>query len=312
MGFIVLLIATTLTIAGSAAYFSIWGLAQIWNAAFWGVIIMATSLEAGKLVTVSYLYRHWYDTGKLLRGYMMGAVLVLMLVTSGGIFGYLSSAYQKDILPLDQMNARVVQLEEQKTEWSVLKGERLDRRKQIDTDIASLPNNYITGRQRLMESYGPELNQIRSDIQYYTEQIQTATTTINELKSKVIQQEVETGPIIFIAKAFDTTIDDAVKWMTILIIFAFDPLAVALTIGANIAIMKRKPKITREVFRVEELSEKDLEAIANAEVPIPRWTEEELIENERLMQEEKFGRANVSTDGGKNHKWVNIFPWSKR
>jgi len=64
MGFIALLIATAVAIAGSAAYFSIFGLAQIWNAAFWGVVIMATSLEIGKLVTVSYLYRYWNDTIK--------------------------------------------------------------------------------------------------------------------------------------------------------------------------------------------------------------------------------------------------------
>ena len=239
MGFIAILIVTAVAIAGSAAYCSIYGLAQIWNAAFWTVIVLGTSIEVGKLVTVSYLYRYWNDTAKLLRGYMMAAIMVLMLVTSGGIFGFLSAAYQKDILPLEQMNAQVVQLEAQKTEWSELKTERLERRKQIDSDIASLPNNYITGRQRLMKSYGPELTQIRSDIEYYTEQLQTATTQSHALKSQVIQQEVHTGPIIFIAKAFDQTVDTAVKWMTLLIIFAFDPLSVALTIGANIAIMKR-------------------------------------------------------------------------
>ncbi len=322
MGFIAILIATAVAIAGSAAYFSIFGLAQIWNAAFWGVIIMATSLEIGKLVTVSYLYRYWDDTVKSLRAYMMGAILVLMLVTSGGIFGFLSSAYQKDILPLEQMHAQVVQLEEQKVEWSELKTERLDRRRQIDTDIASLPNNYITGRQRLMESYGPELTQIRTDIEYYTKQLQAATTQIHELKSQVIQQEVHTGPIIFIAKAFDQTVDTAVKWMTLLIIFAFDPLAVALTIGANIAIMKRNEFDKRfafvdvipasmsdeevmenerlwqeeRAFKVEDLPEEDLEAIEAARVP---------SEYDHLNEEL------VSADGGKRHEWVKATNFNK-
>jgi hypothetical protein len=279
MGFIALLIATAVAIAGSAAYFSIFGLAQIWNAAFWGVVIMATSLEIGKLVTVSYLYRYWDDTVKSLRAYMMGAILVLMLVTSGGIFGFLSSAYQKDILPLEQMHAQVVQLEEQKVEWSELKTERLERRKQIDTDIASLPNNYITGRQRLMESYGPELKQIRTDIEYYTKQLQAATTQIHELKSQVIQQEVHTGPIIFIAKAFDQTVDTAVKWMTLLIIFAFDPLAVALTIGANIAIMKRNELAEFLKETNERLRRRNCK-------PAAHYTVEEAIEIEKEWKEE--------------------------
>lgn len=288
MGFIAILIATAVAIAGSAAYCSIYGLAQIWNAAFWTVIILGTSIEFGKLVTVSYLYRYWNDTAKLLRGYMMAAIMVLMLVTSGGIFGFLSAAYQKDILPLEQMNAQVAQLVAQKTEWSELKTERLERRKQIDTDIASLPNNYITGRQRLMKSYGPELIQIRQDIEYYTEQLQAATTQIHELKSQVIQQEVHTGPIIFIAKAFDQTVDTAVKWMTLLIIFAFDPLAVALTIGANIAIMKRKPL---EVL-LEEITPENLHPETDTGEPVGRET---------------FGDELVSADGGKKHEWVKTF-----
>ena len=164
MGFIILLVLSTLSIAGSAAFFSIYGLAQIFTGSFWPVVIMASSLEAGKLISASYVYRYWNKISILMRSYLIAAVLILMVITSAGIFGFLSAAYQQDILPLEQNKQQVVLLLHEKDEIQNLKSERLERRKQIDNDIASLPNNYVKGRQRLMKSYGPELKQIRDDI----------------------------------------------------------------------------------------------------------------------------------------------------
>ena len=94
MGFIIILALSTLSLAGVAGYFSIYGLAAIFSGVFWPVVIMGTSLEVSKLVAVSYLYRYWKDTSRILAGYLIAAIFVLMLITSAGIFGFLSMGYQ--------------------------------------------------------------------------------------------------------------------------------------------------------------------------------------------------------------------------
>jgi len=268
MGFIIILILVTLSLAGSAAYFSIYGLAAIFSGVFWPVVLMGTSLEAGKLMAASYVYRYRNSITKLMKVYLITAVLVLMLITSAGIFGFLSMGYQQDTLSFKQQEQQINLLLQEQEELNNFKKERLARRKQIDADIASLPNNYITGRQRLMKSYGPELNNLRSDIELYTKQINEKTLKISELKQQKLVNEVHIGPIIFIAKAFETGTDDATKWMIILIMFAFDPLAVALTLGVNHAILERKKKLgyIEPSLAVVEHAITDDEEIENASI----------------------------------------------
>lgn len=296
MGFIIILILTTLSIAGSAAFFSVYGVAQIFTGSFWPIVIMMSALEAGKLVTASYLYRYWKKTPKWSRPYLLSAVIGLMVATSGGIFGFLSASYQQSVLPLEISQQKIESLLTEKIEVKNLKQERLDRRKQIDTDIASLPNNFITGRQRLMKSYGPELEQIRKDISQYTERMREITDNIQELRGTHIEQKAHVGPIIYIAKAFNVDTDQAVKWFIFLIIFAFDPLAVLLTIGANVAILDRKtPKeervtIEHDKVLIEEehpapvvvnqgMSSEELEEILEK-----RFSEHDLSPSEQLQK----------------------------
>lgn len=243
MGFIILLILTTLAIASCAAFFSIYGLAAIFSGIFWPVVIMGSVLEAGKLVAVSYVYRYRETISWFMKIYLVAAILVLMLITSAGIFGYLSMGYQQDTLPLKQQEQQIILLIAEKDELTVFKSERLARRKQIDTDIAALPNNFIKGRQRLLKTYKPELDQLRTDIESYTKRINDKTLEISNIKQQKLISEVHTGPIIYISKVFDSDIDDATKWMIILIMFAFDPLAVALTIGINNAMVQRRRKL---------------------------------------------------------------------
>jgi hypothetical protein len=269
MVFIIILILTTLAIAGSAAYFSIYGLAAIFSGIFWPVILMGGSLEAGKLVAASYVYRYRDSISRVMKIYLISAILVLMLITSAGIFGFLSMGYQQDTLPLKQQEQQITLLQSEQVELENFKKERLARRKQIDADIAALPNNFITGRQRLMKSYGPELEQLRNDIGLYTRQIGEKTIKISELKQQKLISEVHTGPIIFIAKAFATETDDATKWMIMLIMFAFDPLAVALTLGVNHAILQRKNKMGGQVEHgleiVEHVLSDDISSKTNLE-----------------------------------------------
>jgi len=237
MIFIVILILTALSLAGTAAFFSIYGLAAIFSGIFWPVVIMGTVLEVGKLVAISYLYRFRETVSLVVKVYLYSAVLILMLITSAGIFGFLSMGYQQDILPLKQQEQQIMLLQAEQLEISGFKDERLSRRKQIDDDVASLPNNFVKGRQRLLKTYGPELEQLRNDISGYTAQLNKKTLQLSELKQQKLLTEVHIGPIIFLAAAINSDTNDATKWIILLLIFVFDPLAVFLTVAANHALV---------------------------------------------------------------------------
>ena len=233
MGFVFLLGFSAFLLASVAGYFSIYGLASIFSGWFWEIIAMGIAIEYGKLIAVSYIYRYSFLESRKSRMYGYSAIVGLMLITSAGIFGFLSQGYQQDTLALKQQEQRIVLLTSEQEELIEFKTENILRKKQIDDDIASLPNNYITGRQRLQKSYGPELETIRTDIAAYTKQISNKTLAISKLKQEKLISEVHIGPIIFIASAFSTSTDEAVKWLIFMLIFVFDPLAVWLTLATN-------------------------------------------------------------------------------
>lgn len=242
MQFLILLALSATSIAGAAAYFSIYGLAQIFSGAFWPVVIMGSVLEAGKLVSASYLYNYWKDISFLMKTYLISAIIVLMMITSAGIFGFLTAAHQKGMQSFAEVDTKVTLLIQQKTQDETLKQERLKRREQIDGEVANLPSNSVRGRQKLSDQYSTERGTLEQDIARYTKDIEDKTTEINTLKLSEVQEQAHIGPILYVAKALGKSVDDAVIWMTYLIMFAFDPLAVCLTIGFNIAIALRKTR----------------------------------------------------------------------
>lgn len=315
MVFIFLLGVSAFSIATVAAYFSIYGLAAIFSGFFWQVIAMGSVLELGKLVTASYVYRYGDLISKKRKAYYYAAIIVLMIITSAGIFGFLSQGYQEDTLSLKQQEQQIELLVFEKNELANFKIERIDRKKQIDADIASLPNNYITARQRLMKSYGPELEILKKDIAEYTNGISTKTLAISKIKQEKLINEVHIGPIIFIARAFESDTDTATKWLIMLLIFAFDPLAVMLTIATNHAIMihsgikpapfvqkKQKPKQPVDInnnsddINVDEINNNDsmIKSIKAALLQYnkPNLSPEELMHQQML--EEMLNRKMVT------------------
>lgn len=231
MAFLLILLLTTFSIAGSAAFFSVYGLAHIFSGSFWAVVFMGSSLEAGKLVSASYLYRYWDTTGWALRTYLMSAVLLLMVITSTGIFGYLSAAYQTDTLDYKKVETQLSSLVSEKEELT-------KRKTEIDKQISQLPPDYVSARQRLMKSFSSELDHINKRLPEITAQLQQAS-------QQKIQVQAHTGPITYIASAFDATVDDATKWIVLMLIIVFDPLAVALTIATNKVVVEIKEEKKR-------------------------------------------------------------------
>lgn len=252
MAFIILLMITATAIAGAAAYFSVYGLAYTFSGVFWSVVVMGASLEAGKLVAASYLYRYWTRTGWILKTYLITGVVALMVLTSTGIFGYLSTGYQQDILPLKQKTEQVRVLEEEKERVLARKRQIDDlmasnstatnvnsAKGGLDTNAARVLRETTRNRDSLVKQYKAEQEQVTKRVAELDQQLLT-------LKQELIKQEAHIGPIMFVAQAFDLPTDDATKYLIFLIIFAFDPMAVALTLAVNIALRLHKEDQTNE------------------------------------------------------------------
>lgn len=202
------------------------------------VIALAVSLDIGKVVTVSFLYRHWKDINWLMKTYMTIAVLVLMLITSVGAFGYLSAEFQKAI---QGTNENAVVIKSMQAEQARLQA----RKEQIDNQIAQFPPEFVTGRRQAVEQLAPEINRINNRLAEIDAQLP-------ELKLETIKKNVEVGPIIFIAEAFGTTPEEAVKYVIMIIIFVFDPLAIALLIAGNFLIKNKELLKIKKQKEVQE------------------------------------------------------------
>lgn len=226
--FIALIILAATALAGVAGFFSIFGLAQIYAASAISVIVMGASLEFAKLVAASYLYRYWNKISLWLKSYLIVAVLTLMMITSMGIFGYLTAAYQQDSVPVTEVAQKIAS---DKTEL-----DRLTTRKvQIDAQIEKIPNNMVSARTKLMKSFDAEYKTLNPNIDRLTKEI-------SELQSKELTVKAKIGPIMYVAEALHQDPSMAIIWFTLLLVCVIDPLAVTLTIAANVAIADRKKK----------------------------------------------------------------------
>ena len=244
---------TALLIAAIAAYFSIAGLMAIFSGAAIAVAVMAGSLELGKLVTASWLYRNWKETGWLLKSYLTVAVVVLMFITSLGIFGYLSKAHS-DQSVISGGAVEQVALFDEKIKYQ---RELISTNQKVIAQMDDVVNQTLS---RTTDAEGAEraLQVRRSqsrDRQRLVAEISTAQAEIQQLNEQraplsveLKKVESEVGPIKYVAALIygdnpeANLMERAVRWMIILLVVVFDPLAVALLIAANQTLNRHKNK----------------------------------------------------------------------
>ena len=207
---------TAIGLSAIAAYYSVIGLAQIFPGSFWPIILMGSILEASKLVTVSWLYNNWNETNRLMKYYFTTAVVLLMLITSMGIFGYLSKAHLESNVTL---GANTVQVKTLETQEKIAR-ERLE---------------YLLKR---AGDPSTATNKIDKQIQETQAELKRIANEKLPLLAEENKLSAEIGPIKYIAELFydkedPSFIDKAVRAVIIVIIFVFDPLAVLLLIAAN-------------------------------------------------------------------------------
>jgi hypothetical protein len=236
-------------VAGCAAYFSVTGLGVLFAGATVSVMVMAGALELAKLVAATYLKQEWDAIKGFNKWYLTISVVVLMLITSAGIFGYLSNAFQQQNLELQKVerDIAVYQTQIEKNDLEItryttqLTNQQNIRNSQEANISKVVERDGNTSRlTQMVKNADAEITTISKRIDALTIQNNVALDSINSIKNNNIELEREVGGFRFVAEAFNIPLNDVVKFFILLIVLVFDPLAVALIIAFNGLIMKGK------------------------------------------------------------------------
>ena len=298
----ILMVISTLTLSISAAYYSVFGLSSLFAGAKTEVIIMASALEFSKLIVASYLHNNWNKINTLLKTYLTMGVLILMLITSAGIYGFLTSAYQKtaDQLGILDKQTEVVELKKNRFQES-LESYQLEK-EQLNESISELSkglsNNVIqykdketgeiitTTSSSTRKALEAQLNDSKEQRNSISIKIEALTDSITKLDLQILDMEsnnevaAEIGPLRYLSKITGKSMDVIVNWFTLLIVFVFDPLAVAMVISINKYIGGNKEDEVEPI-----LSKKDVEVILDTNENPPQPTEK-LKEASKVYKEE--------------------------
>jgi len=302
---------TALSVSASAAFYSVSGLSKLFAGAAFEVIVMAGSLEVAKLVIASLLYQYWSTINKGLRVYLTVATFILVLITSMGIYGFLSSAYQDTYRQLTIKNNQTAFLTQKKDFYNkdvIRYDEELER---ISGNISTLSNAKASSIQvrdttsstgfrqtisttelRLSQKRIDVEEQNRKDVQAKREQV---ADSLQKYQLEILELENnsdvagELGPLEYLSKLTNTSMDKIINYLLLVIIFVFDPLAISLVIAANFAFTQAYPK--KEEEEIEEVKEEEIEEIEDIDVESEIVSSLDLSEEERLKLFAIYGES---------------------
>ena len=238
---------TSLAIASVAAWYSIIGLTAIFSAAVIPIIIMGIVLEIGKLVAASWVYTYWKETAKLLRAYLVSAVVILMLITSMGIYGFLSKSHIDAGVGTNQTYVKVERLDSRiQSEQRVIDRAEKQLRTLDDALERYIELGAVSKGLKKREEQEPERKLLQSTINKSQNNIDVYLDEKSDYELEIRNFEVEVGPLKYIAALIygddaKSMLDETVRYVILLLIFVFDPLAVLLLIAANQSYRKEKP-----------------------------------------------------------------------
>jgi len=261
---------SALATAGCAALFSVTGIGTLFAGAAISAMVMASALELGKLVGISFLYRYWNEIPKALKSYMVAASLVLILITSAGIYGYLSSAYAKVAADPLRMtadvqiyNAKAQTLDEEIKR----KTQRLDQiialRGQQENRIDNLISKSETGLNTAIRSAQNNLNELNRTANTLQKEINQVSAQRDSLKAKSLTTDVaittnsDIGTFVYISRAIGVPLDTVVKWFILVIVLVFDPLSICLVLAYNF--LHKKDESNEEIKTFTVYNEKPKE-----------------------------------------------------
>jgi hypothetical protein len=291
-----LLLLTGLTISAVAIYYSVVGLAAIFSAAVVPIIVMGSALEVAKLVCASWLKANWDRAPRLMIVYMTTAVVILMLITSMGIFGFLSKAHSDQSLVSGDVMSRISIYDEKiKTSKDNIEANRKALRQMdeaVDQSMARSTTEQGASRAvSIRQSQARERTRLQNEIVAEQKNIAKLNDEAAPIRAEVRKVEAEVGPLKYIA-AFvygdtdETLLEKAVTWVIITIIVVFDPLAIIMLLAAQMTFGWKKeqdipvvhdpsPATTDELPKIEE-PPLVKQPLPTQEEIIPKHTEQEV------------------------------------
>lgn len=291
-----LTLLTAIALSGVAAYFSIVGLIAIFAAAPIPIAIMGTSLEVAKLVAASWVYRNWQVAPTVIKYYFTAAVVILSIITSMGIFGYLSKAHMDQSLVSGDVLAKISIFDEK---IKVAK-ENIDANrktiKQLDeavdqTMARSSDEKGAEKASQLRRSQSKERTRLLQEIETEQKKVSQLTEERAPIAAEVRKVEAEVGPIKYIAALIygdnpdQNLLEKAVRWVTIIIVLVFDPMAILLLIAASFTyktLRKETPEV-REEFNLFVTDEGKEVTVPDVKAPKEEWSPQL---HERAMRDE--------------------------
>ena len=264
----ILVAISALAVSATAAYYSVTGLGELFAGAATSVIIMASTLEFSKLVIASVLYRYWNILKTYLKAYLVSALFVLVVITSTGIYGFLSSAYQDTSNKLGVVDEQLSQVELKKTgldtKYELLLAQKQQITKSIGDLQLGLSNNQVqykdaqgniltsssSSNRRALEKQLDDLNKREASVDI---QIEELTKNIEELSLKELELKTnllnagEVGSLRYIVKISGLELDTVVNYLILLLVVVFDPLALALVTVFNVITTSNKPEDSEEI-----------------------------------------------------------------
>lgn len=267
-GLTILLFVSAIALSATSAFYAVSGLVAIFAAAVIPIIVMGSMLEVSKLVVASWLYRNWKYTSVLLRSYFCIALTVLMLLTSMGIFGYLSKAHLDQAVPTGDVASTVAILDEKiKTEKDNVSAARKALQQmdaQVDQTIARTTDDKGAERSvQIRRGQQKERNTLLAEIG----SAQTRIARLNEERAPVASElrkvEAEVGPIKYIAALIygdnpdQNVLEKAVRIVIIMIVIVFDPLAVLMLIAVNQTLSRKEEHEPTTIPEQETIQTKD-------------------------------------------------------
>jgi hypothetical protein len=274
----ILTFLSAISISVIAAGYSIIGLATLFAGAVIPIIAMGSALEVGKLVAASWLYNNWdSDVPRLLKAYLFGAIVVLIFITSMGIFGFLSKAHLDQVKPTSSNNIKIQLLNNQINQQQTIIDRSQKTLDQLDKALdVYIENEFVTRGLKERQKQEEERQQLNTAIKNASDEISKLSNEKGSLTLEQDKIEAEVGPIKYVAELIygenaEGNFDKAVRIVILILIFVFDPLAVLLLIAANISLrqwrMKKqltqskvkedlKSKLERQKKRLDKLGKK--------------------------------------------------------
>lgn len=275
---------SALFVAFNAAFFSVSGLSKLFAGASLSVILMASSLEAAKLITAGYLYNYWTKINKIFRWYLVTGVVVLVLITSLGIYGFLTAAFQETFNIFSITEKQRTFLQQKEKFWADDVARYDEELKRISDNISTLSNarsssiqvrdtSVVGGVRNTISTTELRLAQQRIGVEEENRKgvqskREVAADSLQSIQLRILDLDTDTevsselGPLQYLSGLTGYGMDRIINWLILIIIFVFDPLAVALVVAFNNAIkvdkgIVKKEKVIRKRELYDEVPEED-------------------------------------------------------